>query len=85
MFVKIVYLQANIRQTFFDQRSPQQPELGVLRWRRQTDKQTDGHGDSMTESSQTADSGKIFYSIVALFPGCSLRKGYQQYVKNVGN
>ena len=38
--LKIVSSQAKIRNTFFDQRSPQHPEVGVLRWRRQTDRQT---------------------------------------------
>ena len=36
--------------------SPQ--ELGVLRWHRQTKKQTDGHGESMTDSGQRANSVK---------------------------
>ena len=32
-----------------------------IRWRKQTDKQTDRHGDSMTESAQWADSMKIWH------------------------
>ena len=38
--VVVVSSQANIRNTFFDQKSPQLPEGGVLRWRRQTDRPT---------------------------------------------
>ena len=48
--VKIVSSQTNIRNTFFDQRSPWPLEVGVSRRHRladrQTDKQTDGHRDS---------------------------------------
>ena len=48
--------QANIRNTFLDQKSPQHPEVGVLQGPpqtdRQADRQTDGHGDSMTNSAQ---------------------------------
>ena len=56
----IVSLQANIRNYFFDQGSPQHPEGGVLPSAdRQTNKQTEGHGDSMTELAQRADSVNI--------------------------
>ena len=51
-------LQAIISDTPCDQRSPQPPEVAVLRWRKQTDRQTDGHGNSMTESAKRADSVK---------------------------
>ena len=34
-FLKNVSLQANIRNTFFDQKSPQHPEVGVLQRNRQ--------------------------------------------------
>ena len=53
-FVETVLSQATIRNTFFDQRSPRPPEVGVLRWRRQTD----GHGNSMTDPAQRAKSRK---------------------------
>ena len=49
IFWKIISLQANIRNTFFDQKSPRHPEVGVLGWRRQTNKHTDGHGNSPTD------------------------------------
>ena len=42
--MKILSSQANIRNTFFDQRSPQHPEVGVSQSCRQTGRQTDGHG-----------------------------------------
>ena len=48
-------LHDNIRNMFFDQRSPQPPEVGVSRWRRQTD----GHGDFMTDPARRAESVKI--------------------------
>ena len=48
--LKIVSSQANIRNTFFDQRSPRPSGVGVLQWYGQTDRQTHGHCDSMTES-----------------------------------
>ena len=51
--------QANISNTPFDQRSQRPPEVGVSQRHRQTHKQTDKHGDSMTESAQWADSVKI--------------------------
>ena len=34
-------------------------EKNCIRWRRQTDKQTDGHRDSMTNPAQRAESVKI--------------------------
>ena len=54
----IVILQASIRNTFFDQRWAQNPEVGVSQWRRQTDKQTK-HTDMETELAQKADSLKV--------------------------
>ena len=57
--LKIVSSQVNIRNNFFDQKSSRHPEVDVLRRHRQTDRQTDGHGDSMIESAQRADSAKI--------------------------
>ena len=50
-----------MRNMFFDQRSPRHPEVGVSQWRRQTEKQTDGYSNSMTESTQRADLVKIGY------------------------
>ena len=36
------------------------PEVGVLQWRRQTNKQTDGHGNPMTDPAQGLESvGKL--------------------------
>ena len=40
---------ANISNTPLDQKSPGHPEVGVLDCHRHTYRQTDGHGDSMTE------------------------------------
>ena len=48
-----------IMNAIFDQRSPHPPEVGVLRWRRQID----GHGDSMTDPAQIAESVKIVYPV----------------------
>ena len=50
--------QANISDTPFDQKSPGHPEVDVLNCHRQTDRHTYGHGDSMTESAQLANSIK---------------------------
>ena len=49
--------QANIRNTFFDQRSPRHQEVGVLR----RHIHTDGHCDSMTDPAQRAKSEKVPY------------------------
>ena len=38
------------------------PEDGVLNSHTQTDKQTDGHCKSLTESAQWGDSGKILHA-----------------------
>ena len=57
--VEIVSSQANIRNTFFNQRSPRPPEVGFFCRHRQTDTQTDRHGDSMTDPAQRAESVKI--------------------------
>ena len=46
--MKIVSSQTNIRNAIFDQRSTRPPEVGVSRWHRQTN----GHGDSRTNSAQ---------------------------------
>ena len=51
--------QPNIRNKFYDQRSPQPPEEGVSRRHKQTHTQTDAHCNSMTESAQWADSVNI--------------------------
>ena len=59
MLFFIVSSQANIRNTFFAQSSPRHREVGVWRWHGQTDRQTHGHRDSMTESAQWANSLKI--------------------------
>ena len=50
--------QAKIIDTPFEQKFFQPPEVGVLRWHGHTDRQTDGHPDSMTESAQWANSVK---------------------------
>ena len=47
---------ANISDTPLDQRSPRPPKEGVLNSHGHTDRQTDGHGDSMTELAQWGDS-----------------------------
>ena len=48
-----------IRNTFFDQKSPGHPEVDVLWWQKQTDRHTrHGHGDSMTDPAQRAESVK---------------------------
>ena len=49
-------MQANISNTAFHERSPRPPEVGVLLLHIPTDRQTDRHGDSMTESAQWANS-----------------------------
>ena len=46
---KNVSFQANLGISY--QRFSRPPEVGVLRCHRQTDKQTDGHSKSMTESA----------------------------------
>ena len=56
-FFLLVSLQANIRDTFFDQKSPRHPEVGVLQRHRYTDR----HGDSMTDPAQRAEAVKIDY------------------------
>ena len=45
---------------------------------RQTHKQTDGHGDSMTESAQWADSVKSLNQYIKLF---KIMKENRKYVK----
>ena len=57
---KIVSLHANISDTPFDQSSPVHREVGVLNCHRPTNRQTDGHCDSMTES----DSVKMKHHMV---------------------
>ena len=52
---KIVSLHGNIKRTQFDQKSSRPPEEGgfeLLQTHRQTSRQTDKHGDTMTESDQ---------------------------------
>ena len=56
--MKIVSSQTNIRNAIFDQRSTRPPEVGVLRWHRHTDTQTNGHGDSMTNSAKWSRVGE---------------------------
>ena len=62
-----MFLHANISDTPFDQKSPQTPEEGVLKCHKQTDRHaTDGHGhehghgDSLTEYAQWANSVKMY-------------------------
>ena len=50
---KVVSLHANISNMPFDQRSARPPEECVLNCHKQTDRQTDGHRDSMTESADS--------------------------------
>ena len=45
--------QANISDTPFDQKSLGHPEVVVLQRHRPTDRHTDGHRDSMTDSVKT--------------------------------
>ena len=83
---KIVSLQANISDKPFNQKSPGHPEVGVLNCHRQTDRHTDGHCNSMTESAPWADKVKrgqapgnhlllkLFY-ILASFKGKSQPPG----------
>ena len=40
-----MYSQANIRNTFFDQKFPQPPEVGVSQRHRQTDRHTEKQTD----------------------------------------
>ena len=55
LFLKIVSSQTNIRNAIFDQRSTRPPEVGVG-----TDRQTHGHGDSMTNSAQWGRVGENY-------------------------
>ena len=55
LLFKIVSFQANIRDAFFDQKSPENSEVCVS----QHQKHTDGHGDSMTNPVQRAKSLEI--------------------------
>ena len=54
----IVTLQANIKSMFFKQRCPWNPEASVSRWHKQTIRTTGGHGNSMTDLAQRAQSVK---------------------------
>ena len=49
-----------------DQKSPRHLEVGVSQWCRQTDKQTDGQGDSMTELAHRADSVKTSLMVLII-------------------
>ena len=69
--MKIVSSQTNIRNAIFDQRSTRPPEVGVSRWHRQTHRQTDGHGDSMTNSAQW---GRVGENTLGLYIFESLRQ-----------
>ena len=51
--------QVKISDTHLDQKFFQPPKMGVLQWYGHTDRQTDGHRDSMTESVQWTDSEEI--------------------------
>ena len=59
----------NIKRTRFDQKSPQHQEEVVWICRKQTNKQTDGHCNFMTESAQWADLVKIKETKSQLFSG----------------
>ena len=39
--------------------SPQPPQVGILRWRKQTDTQADGHGNLMTDLAHMAEAVNI--------------------------
>ena len=54
---------AKISDRPFDQKFFRPPEVGVSRWHGHTYRQTIGHGDSMTESAQLADSVKATDSV----------------------
>ena len=56
---KMLSSQPNTSDTPFDQSSPVHQEVGVLDCHRQTHRQTDGHGDSITDPAQRAESVKI--------------------------
>ena len=60
-FFRIVSSHDNIRNTFFNQKSPQPPEgcFATSQTDKQIERQTDGHRDSMTESAQWANSVKL--------------------------
>ena len=53
-------MHADISNMPFDQKSPGHPEVGVLNCHSTTDRQTDGHRDSMTELAQWAESVNMF-------------------------
>ena len=67
--MKIVSSQTNIRNAIFDQRSTRPPEVGVSRWHRQTN----GHGDSMTNSAQRGRVVENYKEIVKIFFCFSLK------------
>ena len=73
LFLLIVASQSNIRNTFFYQKSSRLSEVGVSRWRRQTIRQTDRHGDSMTESAERANSVKITILSLNFISGVSVQ------------
>ena len=58
--LKIVSSQANIRNTVFNKRSPRPLEVGVS----QRHKQTDGHGDYMTDPAQRTKPVRILYILI---------------------
>ena len=55
LFLKTLSSQSNFRNSFFDQRSPRHPDVGIL----QSHKQTDGHRNYITKLAQWAYSVKI--------------------------
>ena len=57
-FFLVVWSQANIRNTFFNQKSTWHPQVVVLRCHRQTHWQTDQNGNSITYPSQRSNSVK---------------------------
>ena len=66
----IVSSQANIRNTFIDQRSPRPPKVGVLRWPPQTNIRT----------SQLYDSNGLGADSVKTLAGCFLNFNYLNLV-----
>ena len=62
--VGIFSLQANIRNTFFAQRSSRPSEVGVLQRHRQTQRQTDGHSDSMTDPAQIINRPGVAWAVL---------------------
>ena len=68
IFWKVLWSQANISNTFFNQKSPRHPQVVVLRWHGQTHRQTDRNGNSITYPSQRPESVKSENSIIIYEP-----------------